>query len=181
MPEPNEKAQIAKFERELKAGKINIRKAALYQQLAHDWGLYGLTAKVGAWMKAVGATQSEMERYWRKGRGTSRSASGLKNPSRGTSYTSYMVYPGDHSLPKSFGDRARAKQWAQEKANESGRTSIIFVNKRGGKPGKSIHVKPKKRSASNPRATGLSAKWITAKARVIGNKVQLLVPSKRKR
>lgn len=60
--EPDEAKLLAKAR---KPGN-NIRTMAKIQQQAHDWGLYSVTAAVHDWMQRVGATQEEMEQYWKR-------------------------------------------------------------------------------------------------------------------
>ncbi len=78
----------------------------------------------------------------------------------GTSHTSYIVYPSQGS-PKSFGYLKSAKAWAQTKANESGVTSIIYLQ--GGKRSKTWHVRPKK--SANPGGVP-RGKWVKGQVMV---------------
>lgn len=77
--EPDEAKLLAKAR---KPGN-NIRTMARIQQQAHDWGLYSVTAVVGQWMREVGATQDEMERYWLKRPPEDTSLTRYRNPSPG--------------------------------------------------------------------------------------------------
>lgn len=68
MQEPSEDKLIRQVESLLSRGKATISRMAKYQQTAHDWGLYRLSTIISQWMRSVGATQTEMERYWKRNR-----------------------------------------------------------------------------------------------------------------
>ena len=88
----------------------------------------------------------------------------------------WVVYSSDGKTSGAYADLPTARKRAQEEANRTRVSAIVYPTSRTGRAkGKTHHVKPNKRT--NPLSVGLPRnKWVNARIRVTsGGKIQATV------